>query len=140
MSRAPVRSSAMTAILILCMLGVCVFMVSTGGYFGEKSFLAGFSWVWLGFIVFIFHCVIVTIVAMSTIMVKEGVKEELLRYATELQLKLGRRVDYNEAIQHLLRERRKFPALLKEACEPIPGADEDKEMLYEERKRDDRES
>ena len=47
MSRAPVRSSAMTAILIVCMLVVCVFMVSTGGNFGEKNFLTGFSWSWL---------------------------------------------------------------------------------------------
>ena len=44
---------------------------------------------------------------MSTISIKEDVKEELLRYASELQLKLGRRVDYNEAIHYLLKERKK---------------------------------
>ena len=47
MSRAPVRSSAMTAILIVCMLVLVLFMVSTGGYFGKKIFLTRFSWVWL---------------------------------------------------------------------------------------------
>jgi len=46
-SRAPVRSSAMTAILIVCMLVLVLFMVSTGGKSGEKFFLTGFSWVWL---------------------------------------------------------------------------------------------
>jgi hypothetical protein len=76
------------------------------------------------------------IVAMSTIMVKEGVKIELLKYASELQAKLGRRVDYNEAIKQLLMERRKHPALLLEACAPIEGAEEDKIQLFEERKRD----
>lgn len=84
--------------------------------------------------------VIVAIAAMSTIMVKEGVKGELLRYASVLQAKLGRRVDYNEAIKHLLLERRKHPALLIEACSPIPWAEVDKQSLIEERRRDEPEA
>ena len=76
---------------------------------------------------------------MVTITIDEWVKQELLRYATELQLKLGRRVDCNEVIQHLLRERRKYPALLTEACKPIPEAEEDISILLEERRCDDRE-
>jgi hypothetical protein len=74
---------------------------------------------------------------MSTIMVKEGVKGELFRYAFALQAKLGRRVDYNEVIRHLLLERRKHPAMLIEACSPTPGAEMDKQTLIEERRRDE---
>ncbi len=74
---------------------------------------------------------------MTTIIVKEDVKRELLRYAAELQLKLGHSVDYNEAIKHLLMERRKHPALLEEATKPIPGAEDAIKELMEERRRDD---
>ena len=74
---------------------------------------------------------------MTTIMVKDDVKQDLLKYAAELQLKLGHRVDYNEAIRHLLMERRKHPALLDEACKPIPGAEEAIEELLAERRRGD---
>lgn len=74
---------------------------------------------------------------MSTISIKEDVKEELLKYASELQIKLKRRVDYNEAISHLLRQRRRHPALLEEACAPMPGAEEAKRELAEERRRDE---
>jgi predicted CopG family antitoxin len=74
---------------------------------------------------------------MSTISIKEDVKEELLRYASELQLKLGRRVDYNEAIHYLLKERKKYPSLLKEACTPIPGSKEALEDLTKERRIDE---
>lgn len=75
---------------------------------------------------------------MSTISIKEDVKEELLRFASQLQIKLGRRIDYNEAIRHLLRQRRKHPTLLKEACTPMPGADDARRALVEERRRDDK--
>ena len=86
----------------------------------------------------IYTSVITVIVAiMTTIMVRDDVKKDLLRYATELQLKLGRRVDYNEAIKHLLMDRRKHPAILDEACKPIPGADEAIAELMAERRMDD---
>jgi len=74
---------------------------------------------------------------MSTISIKEDVKEELLKFASELQIKLGRRVDYNEAIRHLLMQRRKRPTLLREACAPMPGADEARRALLKERRLDE---
>lgn len=74
---------------------------------------------------------------MSTISIKDDVKEELLRYASELQLRLGRRVDYNEAIRHLLMRRRKRSALLREATAPMPGAPEARRVLLGERRRDE---
>jgi hypothetical protein len=74
---------------------------------------------------------------MTTIMVKEDVKKDLLRYASELQLRLGHRVDYNEAIRHLLMERRKHPAMFMEATRPMPGAEGALAELYDERRRDD---
>lgn len=77
------------------------------------------------------------ILDMSTISIKDDVKEELLRYASELQLKLGRRVDYNEAIRHLLMQGRKNPALLREATTPMPGAAEARRVLLAERRKDD---
>lgn len=76
------------------------------------------------------------ILDMSTISIKDDVKEELLRYASELQMRLGRRVDYNEAIRHLLMRRRKHPHLLKEASKPMPGALEARDILMAERRRD----
>jgi len=78
-----------------------------------------------------------TITDMSTISIKEDVKEELLRYASELQIRLGRRVDYNEAIHHLLMKGKKNPTLLKEATAPMPGAQEARKLLVEERRKDD---
>lgn len=80
---------------------------------------------------------IMAISAMSTISVKEDVKEDLLRYASELQVKMGRRVDFNEAIRFLLMERRKHPSLLAEACTPTAGAEEAKRALMEERRLDE---
>lgn len=80
---------------------------------------------------------IANIMDMSTISIKEDVKEELLKYASELQINLGRKVDYNEAIRHLLKERRKHSNLLREACAPIPGAEEAKRTLREERRLDE---
>jgi len=77
------------------------------------------------------------ILVMSTISVKEDVKEDLLRYASELQMKMGRRVDFNEAIRFLLMERRRHPSLLSEACTPAAGAEEAKRALMEERRLDE---
>jgi len=76
---------------------------------------------------------------MPTISVSEDVKLELLRFAAELQTKLGRRVDFDEAIKFLLRGRKgKNPKLLLEACTPIPGdTDAVLKELYEERRKDE---
>jgi len=75
---------------------------------------------------------------MPTISVSEDVKRELLKFASELQMKLGRRVDFDEAIRFLLMYRRKKnPRLLIEACKPGDVEDALKE-LYEERRIDER--
>ena len=74
---------------------------------------------------------------MTTISVSEDVKEKLLRVASELQLKLGRRVDLNEALSFLVDQREKNPQLLEEACSPMIGAKEAIEELERERKVDE---
>ncbi len=43
----------------------------------------------------------------TTIQVSERTKRELLRFASELQARLGRRVSFDEAIMTLLEERRR---------------------------------
>ena len=44
-------------------------------------------------------------ITMTTISVTDDVKEKLLKIASELQIKLGRRVDLNEAVQFLISEK-----------------------------------
>ncbi len=44
---------------------------------------------------------------MTTIAIKDETKRELLRVATELQMKFGRRVDLDEIIRFLLQQRKK---------------------------------
>ena len=75
--------------------------------------------------------------AMTTISVSEDVKKKLLRVASELQIKRGRRVDLNEALSFLVDQRRKNPQLLDEACKPMAGAKEVIEELKRERKVDE---
>ena len=74
---------------------------------------------------------------MTTISVSEDVKQKLLRVASELQIKLGHRVDLNEALSFLVDQREKNPRLLGEACSPIIGAKEAIEELERERKVDE---
>lgn len=74
---------------------------------------------------------------MSTISVTEDVKEALLKIASELQLKLGRRVDLNEAIRYLLTKGIKRPELLEQACRPIAGFDDAYKELRKERMEDE---
>ena len=79
-----------------------------------------------------------TVLPVSVIRASKSTKVELLRYASELQMKLGRRVDFDEAIAHFLREaRRKRPELLMRACLPAEEAEEALRELYEERRRDE---
>jgi predicted CopG family antitoxin len=75
--------------------------------------------------------------AMTTISVSEDVKKKLLRVASELQIKRGRRVDLNEALSFLVDQRAKNPQLLEEACMPMSGAKEVIEELKRERKVDE---
>jgi predicted CopG family antitoxin len=74
---------------------------------------------------------------MTTISVSEDVKQKLLRVASELQIKLGRRVDLNEALNFLVDQQKKNPQLLEQACSPIVGAREAIEELEQERKLDE---
>jgi predicted CopG family antitoxin len=74
---------------------------------------------------------------MTTISVTEDVKQKLLKVASELQLKLGHRVDLNEALSFLVDQREKNVQLLEEACKPVIGVKEALEELQTERKRDE---
>jgi predicted CopG family antitoxin len=76
-------------------------------------------------------------VFMTTISVTEDVKQKLLKVASELQIKLGRRVDLNEALSFLVDQREKNAELLEEACKPTVGAAEAVEELQLERKLDE---
>lgn len=64
-------------------------------------------------------------------------KQKLLKVASELQLKLGRRVDLNEALRFLVDKRKKSVQLLEESCKPIIGDKEALEELQMERKHDE---
>lgn len=75
---------------------------------------------------------------MTTISVTEDVKQKLLKVASELQIKLGHRVDLNEALRFLVDQREKNPQLLDEACKPLIGARETVEELQAERKLDEK--
>jgi len=75
---------------------------------------------------------------MTTISVTEDVKQKLLKVASELQIKLGHRVDLNEALRYLVDQREKNPELLNEACKPLIGAREAIEELQMERKLDEK--
>ena len=80
---------------------------------------------------------IFNMVIMTTISVTEDVKQKLLKVASELQIKLGRRIDLNEALRFLVDQREKNPRLLEEACSPIVGVKEAVEELEKERKLDE---
>jgi len=78
------------------------------------------------------------VIVMTTISVTEDVKEKLLKIASQLQIKLGRRVNLNEAIRFLINEREKKPQLLDEACKPTPEVEKALKELYKERKLDEK--
>jgi predicted CopG family antitoxin len=80
---------------------------------------------------------ILDVIVMTTISITGDVKEKLLKIASELQIKLGRRVNLNEAIRFLISEREKKPQLLDEACKPTPEIEKVLKELYEERKLDE---
>ena len=52
----------------------------------------------------------------TTITVSENLRAELVRLAAELQMKLGRKVDYEDVIRHLIGKNRRNVNLLREAC------------------------
>ncbi len=74
---------------------------------------------------------------MTTVAVTKEVKRRLLRVASELQLKLGRKVDLNEAISYLLTREKRRPDLLEAASRPVPGFEEGYRELIQERRKDE---
>jgi hypothetical protein len=80
--------------------------------------------------------IIMFVESMTTISVRDETRRSLLLYASKLQLSTGRKVDFDDAIRHLL-ERDKRPDLLEEACRPIPNSDWLQKLLHEERGKDD---
>jgi hypothetical protein len=80
---------------------------------------------------------IASMVVMTTISVTDDVKQKLLRIASKLQIKLGRRVDLNEALRFIISEKERKPHLLDEACKPLTDAEEALKELYAERKLDE---
>nr|MDO8079323.1 hypothetical protein [Candidatus Freyarchaeota archaeon] len=72
----------------------------------------------------------------TTISLSEAVKKELLREMARLQLKWGRKVDFEDVIMHLVLQRRRRPELLEEACKPVEGIHPDlvvKDLVEERR-------
>lgn len=74
---------------------------------------------------------------MTTISVTDEVKEKLLKKSSELQIKFGRRVDLNEAIDYLISHSDKRPDLLERACRPVSGFESAYRELIEERRKDE---
>ncbi|OGD45180.1 hypothetical protein A3K69_03390 [Candidatus Bathyarchaeota archaeon RBG_16_57_9] len=74
---------------------------------------------------------------MTTIAVDDDVRDELLRISAELQIKLGRKVNYNDVLRFLIESRAKRPELLDRAV--IKGADREglARELREERMKDE---
>lgn len=85
----------------------------------------------------------VDIFTMTTISVTDEVKEKLLRKSSELQIKFGRRVDLNEAIDYLISHSGRRLDLLERACRPISVASTNSNFesayneLMAERRRDE---
>jgi hypothetical protein len=52
---------------------------------------------------------------MTTIAVDDDIKEELLRISSQLQIKFGRRIDFNEVLRYLIQCQVKRPELLDRA-------------------------
>jgi hypothetical protein len=55
----------------------------------------------------------------TTITISGSLRAQLLKLAAELQMRVGRKVDYEDVILHLIRQHRKNPALLEKACAPV---------------------
>jgi predicted CopG family antitoxin len=59
------------------------------------------------------------IMGSTTITVSDSLRAQLVRLAAELQMKLGRKVDYEDVIRHLIGEHQKNAKLLRRACAPV---------------------
>jgi hypothetical protein len=51
--------------------------------------------------------------------VSERLRSELVKLAAELQMKVGRKVDYEDVIRYLISKHGKNAKLLGEACAPV---------------------
>lgn len=57
----------------------------------------------------------------TSVSITEQVREKLVKIAAELQMKQGKRVDLNDAIDYLIARAEVRPELLDRACRPIAG-------------------
>ncbi len=71
----------------------------------------------------------------ETIKVSKETKHSLIKVAARLQESTGKRVDFDEAIKHLMELSEKRPDLLDKAFGSVPGLK--KEDLYRERRLDE---
>jgi len=55
----------------------------------------------------------------TTITVSERLRSELVKLAAELQMKVGRKVGYEDVIRYLISKHAKSAKLLGEACAPV---------------------
>ncbi len=79
----------------------------------------------------------------TTITIDNETRDQLLRVAADLQARLKRKINYNDAIKYLLQKddgRQIDVEKLKSACNQMPGANPKimVEALIRERKHDDK--
>jgi hypothetical protein len=79
----------------------------------------------------------------TTITIDNETRDQLLRVAADLQIRLKRKINYNDAIKHLLQNipgRQLNVEKFESACKKMPRADPQAmiEALMRERKHDDR--
>ncbi len=74
---------------------------------------------------------------MTTIAVDDDVRDELLKISAELQMRLGRRVNYNDVIRYLIGKKKVRPELLDEYVVEGLDSKEGLEELRIERRRDE---
>jgi predicted CopG family antitoxin len=55
----------------------------------------------------------------TTITVSDSLRAQLVKLAAELQLKVGKKVNYEDVIRYLISKNRKNAKLLREACAPV---------------------
>jgi len=54
----------------------------------------------------------------TTITISESLRGQLVKLAAELQMKIGKKVDYEDVIRYLIKKSQKDPRLLQSACMP----------------------
>jgi predicted CopG family antitoxin len=74
---------------------------------------------------------------MTTIAVDDDVRDELMKISAELQLKLGRRVNYSDVLRYLIGSRARRPEMLDRAVVKGLSSETLIQELREERRRDE---